>query len=219
MRFALITLIAFLAIIAGGHAQERKANELTREARDTVLAFAEASEMAWLRENFHKAKGVVIAPQVLKAGFIFGGSGGNAVFLARNGETWSNPAFYTLGSATFGFQIGAEAAEIILLVMTERGVDSLLTTDVKLGGDLSITAGPVGAGAKAQTADILAFSRSKGLYGGINLEGGVVKVRKSWNKAFYGGEGSPRKILYGSVSGPRSAQDLRASLQSLKPES
>lgn len=216
MRILSFVLLSFVLSLTAAHAQERKAESLARDARDTVLAFAEAPEMGWLRENFHKAKGVVIAPQVLKAGFVFGGSGGNAVFLARNGDDWSNPAFYTLGSATFGFQIGAEAAEIILLVMTERGVDSLLTTDVKLGGDISVTAGPVGAGAKAQTADILAFSRSKGLYGGINLEGGVVKVRHSWNEAYYDGEGRPREILYGNVSGPRSAQELRAALKELK---
>jgi len=141
---------------------------------------------------------VVIYPQVLKAGFILGGSGGTGVLLARDSKTgeWSNPAFYTLGSVSFGLQIGGEAAEVVLLVMSQKGVDSLLTSKFKLGGDTSIALGPVGAGAKADvTADFISFAKSKGLYAGLNLDGSYVDVRDTLNKAYYGKEATPVDII------------------------
>lgn len=205
------------ASLSSEASQTREARALVRDAADTVASFAEAPEMAWLRENAQNAKGVVIAPQVLKGGFIFGGSGGNAIYLARDGAGWSEPAFYTLASVTFGLQIGGEVSEIILLVMTDGGVDALLSTDVKLGADVSVTAGPVGAGAKAQTADILAFSRSKGLYGGINLEGAVVKVRPGWNEAYYGEDLRPREIIFGNPPAGAETAVLRRRLLTLRP--
>ena len=137
----------------------------------------------------------------------FGASGGNAVMVARNEDGgWSEPTFFTIGSISFGFQAGGEASEIILLVMTQRGVEQLLSTSVKLGGDLSLAAGPVGGGAKAQTVDVLAFSRSRGLYGGVSLEGAILKTRHSWNEGYYGADVTPVDIIYREkVAQPQSA--------------
>ena len=107
----------------------------------------------------------MIYPQVLKAGFVLGGSGGTGVLLRRDERTgnWSNPGFYTMGAVSFGLQIGGESAEVILLVMTQKGMDSLLTSKFKLGGDVSVAAGPVGAGAKSDiTADFISFARVEG---------------------------------------------------------
>lgn len=148
----------------------------------------------WFHENLDRAKGVLIFPHVLKGGFIFGGSGGTGVLLVRDERTgdWSQPAFYTLGSVTFGLQIGGEAAEVVMVAMTQKAIDSLLSSSFKLGGDVSVALGPVGGGAKANatipnvTADFISFARSKGLYGGLNLEGSVVAVRDSLNEAYYG---------------------------------
>jgi len=140
---------------------------------------------------------VFIVPQLLKAGFIFGGSGGSGVMLSRDKSSgkWSNPAFYTMGSVTFGLQIGGQAAEVVLLILTQKGMDAMLSTKFQLGGDVSVAAGPVGAGAQAATTDIIQFSRTKGVFGGLTLEGAVIAIRDKWNHAYYGKETSPLDIL------------------------
>ena len=111
-----------------------------------------------------------------------------------------------------GLQIGADASEIILMVMTEKGLTAMLSTEFKLGADVSVAAGPVGASAKAQTADVLAFGRSKGAFGGISIEGAVISPRDKWNAAYYGKPVSPVDILVRrTVSNPQ-ADSLRALL-------
>jgi len=119
------------------------------------------------------------------------------VLLARDEKTnkWSYPAFYTMGSVTFGLQIGGEVSEIILMVMTQKGMDKMLTSSFKLGADVDVAAGPVGAGGKVATADILAFARSKGLYGGLNVEGAVIATREKLNNKYYGKSVRPLDIL------------------------
>ncbi len=197
-------------------ANETTAESLVDAATKSVNTFTVDPNMTWLRDNMNKAKGVFILPQLVKGGFIFGGSGGSGVLLAKGkGNIWSDPAFYTMGSGTVGFQIGVEVSEIILMVMTDRGIDALLTSSFKLGGDASIAAGPIGAGAKAQTADILAFSRSKGIYGGINIEGAVIKIRDDWNNAYYHGKTSPRDILIERSATNPHADALRSAVANL----
>jgi lipid-binding SYLF domain-containing protein len=198
----LATVLAAMLIVAAAPgamaANEEDAQGIVDKARVTLSSFMRDKDYSWLHENIKKAKGVVIYPQVLKAGYILGGSGGTGVLLTRDSKTgeWSGPAFYTLGSVSFGLQIGGEAAEVVLLVMSQKGVDSLLTSKFKLGGDTSIALGPVGAGAKSNiTADFISFSKSKGLYAGLNLDGSYVAVRESINKAYYGKEATPVDIL------------------------
>jgi len=181
---------------------KQEAAQLVEKSRLTLDSFMNDNNMGAFRDLLPKAEGVLISPQLLKGAFIVGAAGGNAVFLARdkkNGQ-WSEPAFYTIGEASFGLQIGGEASEVILLAMTDRGVNALLGNSVKLGGDIGLAAGPVGMGAAAATAnlsaDILSFSRSKGLYGGVSLDGAVVAVRGALNDAYYGKKGvSPTDIL------------------------
>ncbi len=121
------------------------------------------------------------------------------------------PAFFTLGGASFGLQAGGEASEVVLLIMTDRGVKAFMSSNFKLGADAGIAVGPVGGGVAAETAnlsaDILSFSRSKGLFGGVSLEGAVVKVRSGLNEAYYGKKLSPSQILIGGrASNPHSAR-------------
>jgi SH3 domain-containing YSC84-like protein 1 len=181
--------------------QHRETNQLVEKARLTLENFMTDDNMGAFRDLLPRAHGVLIAPQLLKGAFIVGASGGNAVFLARDRKTgeWSQPAFYTIGGASFGLQAGGQASEVILLVMTERGVTSLMAHSLKLGGDVGVAAGPVGIGAAASTAnlsaDILSFSRSKGLYGGISLDGAVVAVRDGLNGAYYGKKATPTDIF------------------------
>lgn len=186
--------------------------ELVDEAKHTVSAFRRDDNMSWFRNNLHRAKALVVIPNMVKGGFILGGSGGNGVMLARDAKTgsWSYPAFYTMGSVTLGLQIGGEVSEIVLMIMTEDGRDAMLGDEFKLGGDVSVAVGPVGAGGKAQTADVLAFSRTKGgLYGGLNIEGAVMATREDWNRLYYQGDPRATDILIDrSVSKP-AADPLR----------
>lgn len=182
---------------------------LVDRARITFESFMADPNMTWLQENLHAAKGLVIVPSLLKAGFIFGGSGGSGVLIVPDAKTgkWSEPAFYTIGSVTFGLQIGGEAAEVVMYARTQKAVDRMLTSRLKFGGDTSISVGPVGAGAKANVvADILSFSRSRGAFAGLSLEGAVVSVRNEWNSSYYGKPVSPVDILVkNAVSNPGSA--------------
>lgn len=177
--------------------KREKAESLVAKSAETVSYFNEDSAFEPLWELADDAEAMVIIPRSLRGGFIWGASGGNAVMIARNDDgSWSQPTFFTIGSLSFGLQIGGEASEIVLLVMTQRGMEHLLSSTLKLGGDISLAAGPIGAGAKVQTTDILAFARSRGLYGGVSLEGAVLKARHSWNEAYYGAPVSPADIVY-----------------------
>ncbi len=182
----------------------------------TFRNFMADKDMEWFHKNLKGAKGLLIVPSLLKAGFILGGSGGSGVLVARDEKTgdWSQPAFYTLGSVTFGLQIGGESAEVIMLIRTQKALDALFTTEFKLGGDTSVSAGPVGVGAKSDvTADIVSFAKSKGLFAGLNLEGSVVKVSDDSNKAYYGKAASPLDIIVkNAASNPGSAK-LREELK------
>jgi len=208
--FAFATILAAIFLVAATPramaADMEDAQGIVDKARVTLSAFMRDKDYQWLRENIKNAKGVLIYPQVLKAGFILGGSGGTGVLLAKDSKTgeWSDPAFYTLGSVSYGLQIGGEAAEVVVLVMSQKGVDALLTSKFKLGGDTSIALGPVGAGAKANiTADFISFAKSKGLYAGLNLDGSYLDVREKLNKAYYGKEATPVDIIVKkSVSNP-----------------
>ena len=171
--FAFATILAALFLVAAAPgamaAGEEDAQGIVDKARVAFGEFLRDDKYSWMRDHLKDAKGVLIYPQVLKAGYILGGSGGTGVLLSRDGKTgeWSNPAFYTMGSVSFGLQIGGESAEVVLLVMSQKGMDSLLTSNFKLGGDASVALGPVGGGAKADiTTDFSSFSKSKGLYAG-----------------------------------------------------
>src|SRR3954469_25959044 len=128
------------------------------------------------------AKAVMICPRIFKAGFFFGGEGGNCVLLARAGNgTWSYPAFYAIGSGSFGFQFGIEDNQLLMMIMTERGLNALLDSQIKLGANAGIAVATYGAGIQGSTttavgADIVAFAASRGLFGGVALEGSLMST-------------------------------------------
>ena len=196
-------LLAAMAMVAGlfaagnAAADAIEAQAIVDKAKATISTLAADPNLPLFKDYAGDAKGILIVPTLVKGGFIIGGSGGSGVLMVRldDGQSFSQPAFYTMGSVTIGLQIGGEVSEIALLLMTDDAVDSFLTTSAKLGGDVSIAAGPVGIGAKAQIVDVLAFSRTQGLYGGLNLEGAVVDVRDEWNRDYYGRKVRPRDIL------------------------
>jgi lipid-binding SYLF domain-containing protein len=193
---ASVALAASLAPLPASAQSEQQA--LVNQATTTLSNFLRDPEMTWLQQNIHRAKGVLIAPEVVKAGFIFGGSGGRAILVARDPRSgrWNGPVFYVLATASVGFQAGVSVSEMMTLVMTDKGLNSLLATSVKFGPDVSIAAGPVGAGAKADIiTDLVSYSRSKGVYGGINLDGTVVTANDDWNAAYYKKRVLPPDVL------------------------
>lgn len=227
LQAAVVSLMTVTVAAPPAAAGEADAQALVARAQATLDAMVRDKYYEYLREGLKNARGVLIFPQVLKAGFIVGGSGGTGVLLVRDRESgeWGQPAFYTMGAVSFGLQIGGEAAEIVMLVNSQRGVESLYANSVKLGGDTSVAAGPVGGGAKGAVsanlnADFVSFAKSKGAYAGLNLEGSVLDVRDTLNEAYYGKKISPVDILVKkSVSNAGSAE-LRAALAkaaSVKP--
>src|SRR5439155_20813492 len=152
-------LLSFSAIPAKAEdPASAEAQELVNKARLSFQSLLRDPNMTWFRDHLKDAKGVLIVPQLLKAAFFVGGSGGSGVLLARNEKTreWSEPAFYTLGSGRVGLQFGAEASEVVLLVMTPRGVEALRTSTLKLGGDVAVASGPVGGGVQGAQASLSA---------------------------------------------------------------
>ena len=194
----IISSMVFGCFIPSAVAEPAEQQLLVDKARVTFDTFMKDENQAWLKENLNQAKGLIIIPSLLKAGFFVGGSGGSGVLIVKDEKTgqWSQPAFYTLGAGSLGIQFGAEAAEIIMMVRTQKAVDALFTSSFKLGGDTSIAVGPVGAGVKSNiVADILSFSRTKGAFAGISLEGSVISTKDKWNAAYYGKAVSPADII------------------------
>jgi SH3 domain-containing YSC84-like protein 1 len=180
-------LSAWLFVAPASAQMQTNPQKLVADAQVTLNNFMRDPDQTWIHQNIGRAKAILIVPQIVKAGFIFGGSGGQGALVVRNGNTWVGPAFYDLATASVGFQAGVEVSEALIVVMTDKGLNSLMATTFKVGGDASIAAGPVGAGAKSTVnSDLVSFTRSKGIYGGLNLDGTVVHANTKWNGEFYG---------------------------------
>jgi lipid-binding SYLF domain-containing protein len=217
LRYAGIALAAAAAapLLATEALAQSEQQQLVTKAQTTLSNFLRDPDMSWLQKNIGRAKGVLIAPEVVKAGFIFGGSGGRAVLVAHEPGVpqWRGPAFYTLATASVGFQAGIQASENVTLVMTDKGLNTLLAPSVKLGGDASVAAGPVGAGASSDvTTDFVSFARAKGVYGGLNLDGTVISVSNEWNNAYYGKSVLPPDIVVRGSAHNKQADPLLAAV-------
>jgi len=222
-RAALVVLVvgtlAGCATESGRPVSPAEPDKLVSDAQTTFNNFLRDPDQTWIQQNLDRAKAVLIAPQIVKAGFIFGGSGGRAVLVAKDGRTWAGPAFYDLATASVGFQAGVEVSEAIIVVMTDKGLNSLLSSSFKIGGDASVAAGPVGAGAKSTvTADLISFSRAKGVYGGLNLDGTVVHSNVGWNDAYYGGSNvlPPDILIRKTAKSPKSSALLASVAQAAR---
>lgn len=190
-----IFVAGFILLTAPGFAQAQNISEediLVDKARLTLESFLADPNMEWFRDHMKDARGLLIVPQFIKGAFFIGGSMGNGVLLVQDEKTheWSYPAFFTLGGASFGLQFGGQASEVVLLVMTQKGVDSMMSTTFKLGADAAVAVGPIGVGVEGSTtpnlsADLLSFSKAKGLFAGISLEGAAVAAREARNTSYY----------------------------------
>ena len=215
----ILMLIAASSVPAFAGGPYSKQQQVVDKAKLTLEKFAANPNIGWTSTQARYAKAILIVPQLLKGAFLFGFEGGTGVLLVRDEETgeWSQPAFYKLRTGSFGLQIGAQSSDMVFLVMTTKGVESFYTSSFRLGGDVSIALGPVGAGAKGQTSltfsfDMLAYTSDQGVFAGISAEGAGVITRAKWNEAYYERGTRPTDIiLKKTVSNPGS-EGLRASL-------
>jgi len=206
---ALAFAVAICGVTAPAHADQAS---LLASADSTVLAMRSDPTFGPSRSLLRDARAVLIVPNLIKGGFIFGAEGGDGVMLARVGRgRWSEPAFYTLGSASFGLQIGAEAAQLVMFIMTDRALRAVERSKFKFGGEAGLTVITVGANAQGATSgnltgDIIVWASSKGAYGGLTLEGSVLAPKDDWNEQFYGRPITVPEILANEARNPASLQ-------------
>ncbi len=164
------------------------------------------------------ARAVMICPRVFKAGFILGASGGGCVLVARDGSgSWSDPAFYDMGSASFGFQIGIQDSAIVMMILTDHGLSAVMDSQFKIGADAGVAVATLGAGVEGATtaalrADIVAFAISRGLFGGVSLQGSLLTTDTANNQAYYGQPLGARQIVVQMQANNPGADPLREML-------
>jgi lipid-binding SYLF domain-containing protein len=214
MRTSFLTILAFLAASPVAlHAQ--KAVDRLNDAADVLTDMMKASDKGIPQDLMNKATCVVIVPNLKKAGFIVGAKYGRGFAMCRraSGTGWTAPASMRVEGGSFGLQIGGTEQDVILLVMSESGMKHLLEDKFTLGGNASAAAGPLGRDASAETdaelhAEMLSYSRSRGLFGGLTLEGATLRPDVDANKELYGRDISNKEILTGDVKAPAAAAKL-----------
>jgi lipid-binding SYLF domain-containing protein len=203
-------MLAAVAVIALSPAlSARQDSEEARRVREAATIFGEimgAEDKAIPEAILGKAEGIAIFPSTLRAGFVVGGTRGRGIISARNEGRWSAPAFLTLTGGSFGLQIGGQAADIILVINDRRGLENLVSNQFKLGADAAVAAGPVGRDAQAATdlqlrAQILSYSRARGLFAGVTINGSTVRQDRDANQRFYGKRLETKDIVFGSAPG------------------
>lgn len=203
--------VALCFSLAGSPALLANSKDAAKQAAKASNVFQEimaAPDRAIPEGVLDKAQCVAIFPQVLKAGFIFGGRLGRGVASCRVENGWSYPAYFELKGGSFGLQIGAQATDFVLLFMNHNGMRTLLKDKFEMGGDASVAAGPVGREAGASTdallnSEILSYSRSKGLFAGLELKGAVITLDSNDMESTYGAETRAEEVLTGRISGPQ----------------
>jgi lipid-binding SYLF domain-containing protein len=203
------------AVLAAPAARAQTAEQVVIDgARKTLADLRRDKAFGNAQQLLPRARAVLIVPRLLKAGFIFGGSGGNGIVMMHDRGGWSDPAFYAIGSASFGLQAGAEEAEMILLVMTQKGVDGLLRDNFKLGAQAGIAVANLGSGVEGALAgptppDVVVWSSATGIYGGLTVDGSIIRSEPDHDRNYYGRPVAVRDILFGHVSSPKAAALLR----------
>ena len=225
MKKHLATLVMALSLVVGMTAAPTawasEEQNLVDRARITLDDLRRDREFGNARELIKRAKGVMIVPSLVRGGFFFGGEGGEGVLLTRGpGNDWSNPAFYTLASASFGLQIGLEDQEMVLFVMSERALNDFMADEFKIGAQANLAIVTLGSTAEASTtsnfkADIIIWSSNTGAYAGLTLNGSLIKPRDSWNESYYGRPESVRTIVTTRTAQNPGAGPLRQELASI----
>ena len=225
MRLLTVLMLCGTTVAMGSTEVSKEAKQLEK-ATDVVNEIMQAPDKGIPSDLLHKSVCVGVVPSEIKGAFVVGGTYGRGVLVCRehgNGP-WGAPALFTLGGANIGFQIGGKATDVVFLVMNGAGARKLLQDKVKLGAEVSATAGPVGRTAEGATdaqlhAEILSYSRTRGLFAGVSLEGQVLKQDTDDNERLYGRRVSPEEILIsGVVTSPPAAQSLDQALTKHSPQ-
>jgi len=183
-----------------------------------MLGIGDPNVLRDANQALGRARAVLICPRIFRAGFIFGGQGGDCVMTARDGAgSWSSPAFYTLGSASFGLQAGIQDMQVMMMILTDKGLGAVMDSQFKLGADASVALATLGGGIAGATtaavgADIVSYARARGLYAGISLEGSILSSRSDFNSGYYGRPVSTRQVVIDMQAHNPAADSLRAAL-------
>jgi len=213
-KLVLLTLavtMCSLAIAADDQTpKESKANDRVQAAADVLKELQNTPDKGVPEEILSRAECVAVVPSMLKGGFIVGGKYGRGLASCRTPKGWSAPAFFQISGGSFGFQIGGQAVDLVMLIMNDNGMQRLLSSQFALGADASVAAGPVGRHAEGNTdwkmrAEVLTYSRARGVFAGVSLNGAVIKQDKSSTREFYGHMVTPKAALTGEVEAPADA--------------
>lgn len=220
----LFVAIVFMVGVAPAQAQETREKQIERVqgAADVLNEIMGAPDRGIPEEIIGAAKCVAVVPSLMKGGFVVGAARGKGVASCRTATGWSAPAFFTMTGGSFGLQIGGQAVDLVMLVMNDGGMRSMLSSKFKLGADASVAAGPVGRHAEGATdwvmrAQVLTYSRARGAFAGVTLNGAVVKQGRDDTFAFYGRMIPYRVILTGGVPAPQDSQPYLSALARYSP--
>jgi len=219
-KLLLLTLVTWLCsslYAADEPAKESKATDRVQAAADVLNAIQSAPDSGVPNEILSRADCVAVVPSMLKGGFVVGGKYGRGLASCRTPKGWSAPAFFTVKGGSFGFQIGGQAVDLVMLIMNNDGMQRLLSSKVALGADASVAAGPVGRHAEGNTdwkmrAQVLTYSRARGVFAGASLNGAVLKQDKDSTRDFYGHMVTFKAALTGEVDPPAAANPFLSSL-------
>jgi lipid-binding SYLF domain-containing protein len=219
-KLLLLTLVVWLCsslYAADDSAKESKATDRVQAAADVLNAIQSAPDSGVPNEILSRADCVAVVPSMLKGGFVVGGKYGRGLASCRTPKGWSTPAFFTVKGGSFGFQIGGQAVDLVMLIMNNEGMQRLLSSQFALGADASVAAGPVGRHAEGNTdwkmrAQVLTYSRARGVFAGVSLNGAVVKQDKDSTRDFYGHMVTFKAALTGEVDPPAAANPFLSSL-------
>src|SRR5580698_8469180 len=223
--------ILFAALVGLSFASFARAEEQSRETAQARLRHAgevlqqvmAAPDKGIPEEVLDHAKCIAVVPHMIKGGFVFGAEGGRGVATCRTGHGWSAPAFFAITGGSWGLQIGVEGVDLVMVIQNDRGMQRLLGSKFQLGADASVAAGPVGRHASADTdwkmnAEILTYSRAKGLFAGVTLNGAAVHQDHDAMRAFYGSDVNFREALYGHISPPPDAMGFLDAVRSAREQ-
>jgi SH3 domain-containing YSC84-like protein 1 len=216
-KFWLLILMVSVCSFAFAADEETKASERVQAAADVLNDIQGAPDKGIPQEVLGSAECVAVVPSMLKGGFIVGAKYGRGLASCRTPKGWSAPAFFVLTGGSFGFQIGGQAVDLVMLIMNKDGMKHLLASEFELGADASVAAGPVGRHAEGSTdwkmrAEVLTYSRARGLFAGVSLNGAQIKQDKDSTREFYGRMVPFRTSLVGEVEPPAGANAFLTSL-------
>jgi len=212
VRIILLTVLALLPVAAHAQSDQQQLVDRATLAAQQMLNDRDGKDAQYVLK---RARAVMICPQIFKAGFLLGGQGGSCVLVARDGAgSWSAPAFYGLGGGSIGFQAGIQDAEVMLLIMSDKGLSAVMDSQFKLGADASATFVDLGGGIEGATtaalrADIVGFTRARGLFAGISLSGTLMSSKSDWDQAYYGRLVAAQQIVIGMEATNPAADPLR----------